>query len=363
MNYNSIGKNIKELRIKYKMSQDELASKLYVSRQAISNWECSKTYPDIDNIKMLSEIFNVTVEDIIIGNNKDDKACEKLYSETIKIKTKVRKLVIMVSLLVILLLFSILFYFFLDNYKQVRVYRVDAGNGLIQDGLFVVTKESWHLKLGSIKTSKDIKSVRLYLLINDKEEIICDGLTDDYTLSENIGYNELFRFSEKDTINNFYIEVIYKNGDKDNYKVEFQLKYENSKIFSKKETDISDTGEYNDPIVLNILQERMTQNFVKTTDRKYTYKFKYNGEEFEAEYIDYPGLLTIYNYKKNYRFSLNSESQNIIDYRIIGKDKNDYSCSIKLNNIKYNPKVMCDDKLTQNILNIYDSLLKEIDAL
>lgn len=47
------------------MSQDALAEKLNVTRQAISNWENSKTQPDADTLKNLGIIFNVTVDEII----------------------------------------------------------------------------------------------------------------------------------------------------------------------------------------------------------------------------------------------------------------------------------------------------------
>ena len=45
-----IGENIRRLRIENNYSQEELAAKLYVSRQAISSWEIAKTIPTIDNI-------------------------------------------------------------------------------------------------------------------------------------------------------------------------------------------------------------------------------------------------------------------------------------------------------------------------
>lgn len=43
--------------------------KLNVSRQAISKWESNKAYPDIDNLILLRDIFNVTLDDLIISEN------------------------------------------------------------------------------------------------------------------------------------------------------------------------------------------------------------------------------------------------------------------------------------------------------
>ena len=50
---------ILKLREKSGMSQDGLAEKLFVTRQAVSRWETGKTTPDIDTLKKLSKLFDV----------------------------------------------------------------------------------------------------------------------------------------------------------------------------------------------------------------------------------------------------------------------------------------------------------------
>lgn len=60
-----IGDSIKDLRLRNNMSQDALAEKLNVTRQAISNWENSKTQPDANTLNNLGIIFNVSVDEII----------------------------------------------------------------------------------------------------------------------------------------------------------------------------------------------------------------------------------------------------------------------------------------------------------
>lgn len=67
---NKISKNIKRLRTAQNLSQEELAEKLYVSRQAISSWENNRTQPDIEMIGKLSEVFNVSVEELIYGEKR-----------------------------------------------------------------------------------------------------------------------------------------------------------------------------------------------------------------------------------------------------------------------------------------------------
>lgn len=55
----SLDKNLKKLRKQYKLSQEELAKELKISRQAISRWEVGKTEPDIKMIQKIAKFYNV----------------------------------------------------------------------------------------------------------------------------------------------------------------------------------------------------------------------------------------------------------------------------------------------------------------
>ena len=57
--------NLKNLRIKYNMSQESLAVLLHVSRKAISRWENGITEPDINTLKRISAFFHITVDTLI----------------------------------------------------------------------------------------------------------------------------------------------------------------------------------------------------------------------------------------------------------------------------------------------------------
>ncbi len=65
-----VGKNIKKFREEKKITQDALAEKLYVSRQAVSNWERGKTEPDIETLKKISEALEVSTEELIYGERQ-----------------------------------------------------------------------------------------------------------------------------------------------------------------------------------------------------------------------------------------------------------------------------------------------------
>ena len=56
---------IYELRTKNGLSQDELAKKVYVTRQAVSRWETGETLPNTDTLKLLSNLFNVSINTLL----------------------------------------------------------------------------------------------------------------------------------------------------------------------------------------------------------------------------------------------------------------------------------------------------------
>lgn len=63
-----LGKQIKKYRSELGISQEELAEKVYVSRQTISNWENDKNYPDVNSLLRLSDVFQVSVDILIKGD-------------------------------------------------------------------------------------------------------------------------------------------------------------------------------------------------------------------------------------------------------------------------------------------------------
>ena len=77
-----LGKRLKEYRTRAGMTQDELAEKLFVSRQTISSWENDKSYPDIHSLLMLGEVFGVSLDTLVKGDIEIMK--EKIDGETIR---------------------------------------------------------------------------------------------------------------------------------------------------------------------------------------------------------------------------------------------------------------------------------------
>ena len=66
---------IKELRTKNGMSQDELAERIFVTRQAVSRWETGETIPNTETLKMLSELFDVSINTLLGSPRKTVCQC------------------------------------------------------------------------------------------------------------------------------------------------------------------------------------------------------------------------------------------------------------------------------------------------
>lgn len=82
-----LGKQIRKYRNERTLSQEALAERIYVSRQTVSNWENDKSYPDVNSLVLLSEVFEVSLDQLIKGdveimreeiNRTDQKKFERL---------------------------------------------------------------------------------------------------------------------------------------------------------------------------------------------------------------------------------------------------------------------------------------------
>ena len=63
-----VGKRIREEREKLGLSQEDLARRIFVSRQTVSNWETGKTYPDVQSLLLLSNLFGASVDSLVKGD-------------------------------------------------------------------------------------------------------------------------------------------------------------------------------------------------------------------------------------------------------------------------------------------------------
>ena len=75
--YMEIGNKLKDARIKTGLTQEQVAEKIMVSRQTISNWENGKSLPDIISIMNLSDLYQISIDELLKGDKKMKEKLEK----------------------------------------------------------------------------------------------------------------------------------------------------------------------------------------------------------------------------------------------------------------------------------------------
>lgn len=63
-----LASQIRSQRLAHGLSQDDLAEAIFVSRQTVSNWENDKTYPDVQSLALLSELFGISIDELVQGD-------------------------------------------------------------------------------------------------------------------------------------------------------------------------------------------------------------------------------------------------------------------------------------------------------
>lgn len=153
-----VGERIKKYREKQNLSQDELAWKIFVSRQTISNWETNKSYPDIKSLIMLSNIFNVSLDDFVKGDI--EKMRKSVTQEEIK---KFNKLGTIFTLELIVLVISAYPLFKLTKYIGVIIWGI----------VFGITFITAH-KIEKMKKNNDIQTYKEIISFIDGKPLTHD---------------------------------------------------------------------------------------------------------------------------------------------------------------------------------------------
>ena len=69
----TFGEKLKKLRTDHKLTQDELAEKIFVTRTAVSKWETDKGYPSIDSLKQLANLFQISIDELVSEADIENK--------------------------------------------------------------------------------------------------------------------------------------------------------------------------------------------------------------------------------------------------------------------------------------------------
>ena len=144
MNDLEIGKTIKQHRAELGWSQEVLAEKAYVSRQTVSNWETEKSYPDVHSLLILSDLFGVSLDELIKGDVAVMK--EQVKSKDIRTFKKLQLIGVLGILLLIVTGMPLLEY-------------GGAVGGVVWGALAVGVFLAWH-RFEQIKSENDVQTYR-----------------------------------------------------------------------------------------------------------------------------------------------------------------------------------------------------------
>ncbi len=115
-----IGKKLKEARLNRDLTQEVIAEKLNVSRQTISNWENEKSYPDIISVIELSNLYSISLDDLLKG---DDAMMEHLQESPNVVKSNQKLLrAIILNIIVVILLVTLGMFLPSKSYYLVMIF-------------------------------------------------------------------------------------------------------------------------------------------------------------------------------------------------------------------------------------------------
>lgn len=100
-----IGRKLKEARVQAGFTQEQVAEAIQVTRQTMSNWETEKSYPDIISVIRLSDLYQLSLDELLKG----DINMMKHLEESTNVVSSNKKLIGAISINVLVIILLILF--------------------------------------------------------------------------------------------------------------------------------------------------------------------------------------------------------------------------------------------------------------
>lgn len=150
-----IGKRIRELRNAKGWNQEEFAEKTYVSRQTISSWENDKSYPDIKSLLLMSELFGVSLDELIKGDIVTMK--KEISSESI------REYRFWSNIFAVGFLIGVIIPYPLIHYLKIY--------GAVILGLYFIALIVLSLKVEALKKNNDIQTYKEIVAFSEGKEL------------------------------------------------------------------------------------------------------------------------------------------------------------------------------------------------
>ena len=181
----SFGENLTNLRRQKGWSQDDLANNLDLSRQAISKWENETSKPDIDNIKKISKIFSIKIDDLLNNELPDDKAVTLDVKKEEKREKTITIIKLMIIAVIILYVISVIYKFAsllvivngVQKYANLNNYHYVITT--YENNEFTTKEEYWYKdgvskKINTIIQDKNVNTITTSMDLNEKTGTVYD---------------------------------------------------------------------------------------------------------------------------------------------------------------------------------------------
>ena len=337
LDYKKIGGFITDEREKFNLTQEQLAEKIYVTRQAVSKWERGLTLPNYTLLMSLCDLFKVTPNEILAGERIDNNNKEYINTITIEIlkenSKKRKKMLIMCFSTTFIILFLFLVYYFLSTYSKLEVYLINgkSENFKLNDSLVVFSNETSYIKLGSVISDEfDYDYINIYYVLDNDKKNLLKTTHSDALMVQNNGYNELFNFKDKNIIfNDLYLDIHYKIEKEekvDTIKLNVDKLYRNNNFLFKKDLTISkDESEEALPQEKSI-PKKILNEFQVDDAGNYTKDYTKQKQRIKITYMSLANMLIVQEKEQNTieEYILFEESKHI-KYSIKEKDKEEFS--------------------------------------
>ena len=334
MDQKKIGNFIATLRKEKNMTQEDLAGRLFVDRSIVSKWERGLYIPKHDMILKISNIFDVSVNEIYYGERQNDENKEKVNEVPINIMEnadrKLRNMKIksigMITIIVTLFLFGFFVYYFINTYRSISVYRISGLGEHVQfyNGLMIVSRESSYIQLGEIEYlhDKKMKNIKLYYKNGEIEKLIFEGDNGQTLFINHFDYQEV-----KTVINNMYIEITYQDDEKETIKLDVKRDFVNKKVFYS--SDNSQGEEQSNETELPIPQY-ILDNFIYKDDEDLYYFETQKGDKLVKQTYYYQiGFYVVEEIMSDHTFRFEYLYPTDIHYDLDSNDTSNYIPSLE----------------------------------
>ncbi len=340
MDKEKIGAFLCSLRKNNNMTQEDIATKLFTSRENVSKWERGINMPTPDTLLELSKIYSVSVNEILLGERKSKENSSRVDNISLEVlresHRKTKRIIKYFLTIITILIVSFLTYYFINTYNSVHVFFIGGSTEDFDmlNGVAFFSKEKSYIRLGKINCRNKCNIDRITFMYTDNnkdEHQVYSSDEIDYILTSSNDSKQYFSYNDMyNIINNSYVIISHDDID-DILKLDFYKDMSNNGIFQinngrnleedKTKTNINDD--------ISLLEEYFRTN----------YNYDIESNNYYKKMKDDNKNISIY-------YSINTFTVSVFEEYVQGQKEYSYNIYNKI--LKY-----CDN-LVINSIFIYD---------